>query len=344
VDPLEYKLRHLAKQGDHTSTSGTFREPILMRGMLKKVLITADYARKMDQFSQNDTHRGLGVSLFFHGCGFTGSGEATIIKAQVLLEKNVEDEVLIHIAAVDMGQGAKTTMCKVVADTVGIPMGKVHFPYPDTDQVPDSGPTVASRTMMIVGNLVKKAAAKIKSEWISGIANVVKEHYEQPDWIAWDESKFKGDAYPAYSWGIDVVEVSVSPVTHQVTIEEEWSIYDLGKAIDERIILGQAEGGMTQGLAYGYLENMKIENGRVRQRNLTDYIVPTSQDICKYHTELVDNPSVSGPYGAKGAGETTLIGAAPAVAMAIENAIKRRVTKIPVTPESILELMEHGNR
>jgi CO/xanthine dehydrogenase Mo-binding subunit len=129
-----------------------------------------------------------------------------------------------------------------------------------------------------------------------------------------------------------------------VTVEDAWSVYDLGKAIDNLIIQGQAEGGITQGIAYGYMENMRVENGRVRQKNLTDYMIPTVLDTPKYTTILVDNPSASGPYGAKGAGETTLIGGAPAVAMAIENAINRRVSNIPATPEIILELMEHGNR
>lgn len=343
-DPLEFKLRHLAKQGDSTSTSGTFREPILLKEMVERVKRAANYEEKNKAIPEDGNLHGMGISLFFHGCGFTGSGEATIIKAKVNLEKTNDDEVFLHIAAVDMGQGTKTTMIKVVADTIGIPMEKVHFPYPDTNQVPDSGPTVASRTMMVVGNLIKKAAQKIKKEWVCGQANDVVLQYEQPDWIAWDEEHFHGDAYPAYSWGADIVEVSVDPSSYQVKVEGEWSIYDIGKPIDERIVLGQAEGGITQGLAYGYLENMQIEKGMIRQRNLTDYIIPTSVDVGNYHTEWIENPSEAGPYGAKGAGETTLIGGAPAIAMAIENAINRRVYKIPVTPESILELIEHGKR
>ncbi|MFA7725068.1 MAG: xanthine dehydrogenase family protein molybdopterin-binding subunit [Candidatus Izemoplasmatales bacterium] len=344
IDPLDFKMKHLAKQGDLTSTSGTFRDPILMNDLIKRALEISDYRRKSQKYKLENQLRGMGISLFFHGCGFTGSGEATIIKAQVKLHKDEQDNVDILIAAVDMGQGVRTTMSKIVAHTLGIPMDKVRFPYPDTDFVPDSGPTVASRTTMIVGGLVAKAAQKMHDRWQNGVADTVIEQYVQPDYIVWDEATFHGDAYPAYSWGVNIVDVSVDKVTNQVTLEEAWSVYDLGKAIDDLVIKGQAEGGITQGFAYGYLENMEVKNGKVRQKNMTDYIIPTALDTTKITTELIDNPHAGGPYGAKGAGELTLIGGAPAVAMAIENAIFRRVHNIPVTPESIMELIEYGNR
>jgi len=87
---------------------------------------------------------------------------------------------------------------------------------------------------------------------------------------------------------------------------------------------------------------MEITGGKVRQKNLTDYLIPTTADVCETTTFFVDNPFPFGPYGAKGAGELTLIGGAPAIASAIENAIGRRVYGIPATPEMILELIEHG--
>jgi CO/xanthine dehydrogenase Mo-binding subunit len=92
------------------------------------------------------------------------------------------------------------------------------------------------------------------------------------------------------------------------------------------------------------MENMEIKQGILRQRNLTDYIIPTACDCAPTTVEWVENPFSFGPLGAKGAGELTLIGAAPAVATAIENAIGRRIRKIPATPESLLELMEYGKR
>jgi len=340
IDPLEFTNRILAKQGDFTSTMGIFRDPVLMPEMIQKALEVSDYLNKREEYKKPDVYKGIGMSLFFHGCGFTGSGEKNIIKAKVRLKKN-NDIVEILVAAVDMGQGVKTTFRKLVAHILEIDIEKVIFNNPDTDFVPDSGPTVASRTMMIVGGLVARAAKEIKDRWNEN-SFVVEKQYEQPDYIKYDEEHFKGDAYPAFSWGVNVVELEVDPYTYQVKINKAWSFYDVGKAIDERVVIGQSDGGLAQGLAYGYLEVMNHHQGKVMQKNMTDYIIPTAMDMCHMETYLYENPYAYGPYGAKGVGELSLIGGAPAVAKAIENAIGKKVFKIPVTPEYIMELMKNG--
>ncbi len=339
-DESAFRERHLARQGDLTSTSGQFRDPIIMRDMIKRAKAISDYDRKRKTYDQA-AYRGIGMSWFLHGCGFTGSGESTHIKAKVRLQKDASDLVHVRVAAVDMGQGAKTSLGHVVAKTLGLPDSRVVFEMPDTDFAPDSGPTVASRTMMIVGGLLARAALKLKDQWQSGQAQEVFENYVPPAYIQWDEDAMIGDAYPAYSWGVNIVEVSVSPVTYQVKLEGIWSVYDVGKAIDERIVIGQADGGITQGVAYGYLEVMKHERGRLKQKNLTDYIIPTSMDVPAMETVIFENPFAYGPDGAKGVGELTLVGGAPAVALAIEQAIKHPVNRIPATPEYMMELKKH---
>ena len=339
VDPLEFKLDHLAKQNDFTSTMGIFRDPILMPEMIDKVIKESDYLKKRLEYDKSD-YKGVGMSLFFHGCGFTGSGEQNHIKAKVKLKKD-SDKVYILIAAVDMGQGVKTSFRKLVSHILEIDIERVIFDNPDTDFVPDSGPTVASRTMMIVGGIIARAAKEMK-ERFNEESFTVEKQYVQPEYIKYDEETFKGDAYPAYSWGVNVVEVEVDKDTYQVSIKKTWSVYDIGKAIDERIVMGQADGGLAQGLAYGYLEVMEHKQGKIMQKNMTDYIIPTAMDMCPMETYLFDNPYAFGPYGAKGVGELSLIGGAPAVAMAIEQAIKRKVFKIPVTPEYIMELINNG--
>lgn len=337
-DPLVFRRQHLAKQGDKTSTCGTFRDPIIMDEMIDKAMEISDYEKKRSLYDQPGSTKGIGMSFFFHGCGFTGSGEANIIKAKVKLRKAEGGKVYILIAAVDMGQGPRTTMRKVVSSVLDIPIQDVIFDFPDTDQVPDSGPTVASRTMMIVGGLVARAAKKMKERWVEETFEVDVQ-YEQPKEIVYDEEHFKGDAYPAYSWGINVVEVEVHPTTYQVNVLHTWSVYDVGKAIDERIVLGQADGGLAQGIAYGYLEVMRHELGVIKQKNMTDYIIPTAMDMPPMETRLFENPYAYGPYGAKGVGELTLVGGAPAICYAMEQAIKKRIYKIPATPEYLMELM-----
>ncbi|MFA5225290.1 MAG: xanthine dehydrogenase family protein molybdopterin-binding subunit [Bacilli bacterium] len=341
VDPLAFRLAHLAKQGDLTSTCGIFHDPIIMPEMIKKAMEISDYKNKKIQFANDNSYRGIGMSFFFHGCGFTGSGEATHIKSKVKLTKDAQDRVQLLIAAVDMGQGAKTALKRIVAKTLDIPNEQVTFNNPDTDFIADSGPTVASRTTMIVGNLLKLAAEKMKAQWVKGQPLEIIEQYHQPEFIQWDEDTMRGDAYPAYSWGVTVVEVEVSPVTYQVELKNIWTVFDIGKTIDERMVIGQVEGGIAQGIAYGYLEVMQHDKGKIKQKNLTDYIIPTALDMVPIHTVLYDNPFAEGPYGAKGVGELTLVGGAPAVALAIEDAIGKKVSKIPATPEYIMELLKH---
>ena len=341
-DPLEYRMNYLAKQDDLTSTNGVFRDPVILPELINKVMHMSDYRKKWKMYEKKDVFKGIGMSFFLHGCGFTGSGEAHTIKARVKLKKTKKGLVYILVAAVDMGQGVKTTFPKLVADILGIPMDDVIFDFPDTDDVPDSGPTVASRTMMIVGGLLARAAKKLKQNWTDGDEQIVTERYRHPKHIKWDDNTFQGDAYPAYSWGVQVCEVDVNPYTFEVTLQGMWGAYDLGKAIDERIVIGQIEGGFIQGVSYGYMENMNHDEGKIAQSNLTDYMIPTFEDICPIQTTIIDNPYQFGPYGAKGVGELPLIGGAPAVAKAIEQAIRKKVHEIPVTPEYIMELMDNA--
>ncbi|MFO7612578.1 MAG: xanthine dehydrogenase family protein molybdopterin-binding subunit [Clostridia bacterium] len=341
-DPLVLRKRQLAAMGDPTSTGGTFRDPIIMEDMIQKAMEISGYAGKIAEYSKPGDCRGIGMSWVLHGCGFTGSGEQKHIKAIVRIRKEKDDSVTILAANTEMGQGAMTTLRKIAAGVLGIPVEKVIYNNPDTDLVPDSGPTVASRTVMIVGGLIARAARQLKGKWVSGEEILVEEGYRQPDYIEWDEDKLRGDAYPAYSWGVNVVEVEVSPVTYEVDLKGIWAVYDIGKAIDERIILGQAEGGLSQGISYGMTEVMECRDGRIQQRNMTDYIIPTAGDCISMETVIMDNPYPLGPYGAKGAGELPLVGGAPAVALAIENAIGAKVDRIPVMPEYIMELMGNG--
>ncbi|TKC16120.1 xanthine dehydrogenase family protein molybdopterin-binding subunit [Robertmurraya kyonggiensis] len=344
-DPLEYKRQYLVKQGEPTITNGRFRDPIFMEDMIEDLLKTLNYKKKKEEFARFNQQsprfkKGIGTSLFLHGCGFTGSGERDHIKATVKLLKTKDDQVLVKISNSDMGQGIFTTLSKIVAQELGVPYEEISFPYPDTKDVPDSGPTVASRTTMIVGKLLERAARRLKEKWQSGVEQEIVEDYVHEEMIPWDEKTFSGDAYPAYSWGVNIVEVEVDSFTGNVQLEKIHASFDIGKAIDERIVKGQIDGGMAQGLAYGFMEKMTSKQGRIQQRSITDYGPPTAMDIVHIESKLYDNPYAGGPYGAKGVGELTLIGGAPAVQSAIEDALAVPFYQIPITPEIIIESLE----
>ncbi len=342
IDPLELRLKYLVKQGDVTTNSGTFHDPIILPELINKAMEMSDYKRKIVEYSKPGCNKGIGMSFFLHGCGFTGSGESDIIKGKVKLVKDEKDIVHVYASSVDMGQGNKTTLKRIVARTLDIPNEQVVFDNPDTSIIPDSGPTAASRTIIIVGFLMEKAAKNLKKIWKSGVYQEHVEPYVGPSYIKWDENTMHGDAYPSYSWGVNVVEVEYDPITYQIDIKHTWSTYDVGRVVDERIAIGQADGGLLQGLGYGYMESMRVKEGRFMQRSLSDYIIPTFEDAPKMETAFIDNPFIYGANGAKGMGELTLVGGAPAIALAIENAIGYKVNDIPCNPEHIMELIKNG--
>jgi CO/xanthine dehydrogenase Mo-binding subunit len=344
ADSLEFKERHLAKEGDATSTSGIYHFHVPLPEMLEKIDKMSGYREKRRQYKhQTGRYRkGVGLSLFYHGCGFTGSGERDLIKAVVRLRKNADGTVTILAANSDIGQGVKTTFSKIVADTLGIPLDSVICDNPDTAVVPDSGPTVASRSIMTVGELLYRAAVKLKKDWKPGEEQMVEEHFVEPDFlIPFHIEDFKGDAYPTYSWGVNVVEAELDTLTAETKILGAWGVFDVGVPIDTNIMRGQLEGGMLQGLGYASMEQTDCDDkGVLRNKSFSDYIIPTSVDVPNLKTDLVLNPYSDGPYGAKGAGELPLVGAAPAYAGAVEQALGRSVVKIPLTQEDTMKVIQ----
>lgn len=342
ITPLQFKERYFVKQGDSTTTSGCFHYHVPLPEMLAKVEEMSGYSTKYEEYTKPQTgrfKRGIGISVFLHGCGFTGSAEKDFIKSVVKLAKYEDDTVEILASNTDIGQGIKTTFSKIVAHVLEIPLEQVKIVNPDTDRVPNSGPTVASRSLMIVGKLLERAAGRMKEQWKPHEALTIEEHYQHPYMIPWDLDKFQGDAYPTYSYGINVVEVEVDTLLAATKLLGVWGVFDVGKVIDSTIMKGQAEGGMLQGLGYGSIEKMENVNGRIYQSSMTDYIIPTSKDTVPFEVEFVDNLYDGGPFGAKGAGELTLIGTAPAYAAAVEEAVGRPINAIPVTPERLMEVL-----
>lgn len=355
VEVLEYKRRFFLTRGDSTVTGGTIRDEVILDALIERVETMSEYSWKRSSYgamaaSQRDDGsayrpdssplKGIGMAFIYHGCGFTGDGEQKIIKAKAALRKRSDDRVEILCAAVDFGQGPQTTLRKVVGRVLGIPADQILFDFPDTDLVPDSGPTVASRTMMVVGYLLQKAAEELKEIWKPGEEQMVERRYEMPPGMSWDQESLTGDAYATFGWGVNVVEVEVDPCTWEIAVTGAWAVFDVGRAVDERVVNGQIQGGMSQALGYGAMEKLEIgPDGAFRQITFADYMVPTSVDFPPTGADTVDNPYEYGAFGAKGMGEMVHNGGHTAFAAAVEQAVGRPCPKIPLTPETLLEVM-----
>ena len=338
VDPLEFKMQYLAKKGDETTTNGHIIEEVKLPEMLDVITRESDYWRKAKEYKPG-CGRGIGIALYNHGGAFTGNGEQAIIKAHARLVKT-GDRVSIQVGSTEMGQGFKTSLRKICAATLGVSIDQIEYLDPDTSKVVDSGPTAASRSTMVVGRLVERAAQEMKERWSEGDFTTEVE-YEHPDGYPWDQTTFRGDAYLGYGWGVACVEVEVDKLTNEVKTLGVWSSHEIGKAIDELIVHGQINGGILQSLGYGSMEKLEVKGGRFKQKSMSDYVIPTSMDFPKQFYHIQENPYPWGPYGAKGMGELVFNGASAAYVDAVERALNTRFTSIPIPPEAIEEAMKH---
>ena len=341
LDPLEYKSRYFIKQGDTTSTNGKIIEEVMIPQMLEQVKKASDYDKKAKEYKWG-SGRGIGISFYNHGGAFTGNGEQALIKAKTKLHKYPNGDVEILCGQTEMGQGFHTILPKIAAHILELPLEKVIFKDPDTARVPDSGPTAASRSTMIVGRLVEEAANLMKPRYDKEEEFEVETNYTHPEGYPWDQSTFQGYAYLGYGWGVCAVEVSVDPCTGEVTTEGIWSSHDGGHLIDQQIVHGQVNGGVLQGIGWASTELMENIGGHFKQNSISSYIVPTSMDAPKQGVFFVDNPYQWGPFGAKGLGELVFNGSAAAYIDALSRAIGKRISSIPVPTEKVMEYMLHG--
>ena len=247
-------------------------------------------------------------------------------------------------ASTEIGQGTRTMLAQIVADTLGVPYASVEVNAADTSEVPDSGPTVASRTCMVVGRILQRCAEDMRTQlgrlsprdYVKRYGPLlITKQYEKPSEIVWDDVLYRGHAYGSYGWGCDVVEVEVDPETWQARPVSLTSVHEIGKAIHPRLAVGQIQGGTAQGLGWALLEEVVMRDGRMANNSLTNYIVPTTLDTPEMDVVLLERPYKHGPFGAKGVGEMPIDGPAPAVINALRHA-GFDLREIPATPERVM--------
>jgi CO/xanthine dehydrogenase Mo-binding subunit len=340
IDPARLRSINVLRPGDTTATGQRLGADCSARRVLDEAVRRTGFARRRRSLA--GTNRGLGLSLFFHGSGFTGGGEVRLAsQASVALS---ERGVTILAASTEIGQGTRTMLAQIVADTLGLRYDEVAVNAADTAEVPDSGPTVASRTCMVVGRILQRCAEEIR-DTLAGRSPrqyvrahgplVVTKEYERPPGLSWDDGTYRGDAYGTYGWGCNVVEVEVDPDTWQVTPTSFTTVQEFGRAIHPTLARGQIEGGSAQGLGYALLEEVVMRDGRMANSQLTNYIIPTTLDTPKMDVVMLENPYAHGPFGAKGVGEMPIDGPAPAVVNALRHA-GFDVRDIPATPERVM--------
>jgi CO/xanthine dehydrogenase Mo-binding subunit len=343
LDPVRIRERNALRPGDITATGQRLGKDTSALLVLREAVRRTLFREKRRAWA--GTSRGIGLSLFFHGSGFTGSGEVNLASRASL--ELTSRGARIRVASTEIGQGTRTMHAQIVAETLGVPLEAVEVHEADTAAVPDSGPTVASRTCMVVGGLLERAAREMRRR-LGGLSPqeyyrrhggiVITTVYERPPGLQWDDERYRGDAYASYGWGCNVVEITVDPDTWQVTPLKVTAVVEVGKAIHPMMVKGQVEGGTAQGLGYALIEEVVMRNGRMANAELTNYIIPTPPDTPPIDVRILERPYAYGPFGAKGVGEMPIDGPAPALVNALRHA-GYDAREIPATPERLM----HGH-
>jgi CO/xanthine dehydrogenase Mo-binding subunit len=361
IDPVELRRRNFLHEGDNNATEQLMREPVILDRLLDRALAESDFHAKRTQFAIENpistVKRGLGIAAFYHGSGFTGSGE-TYLKSLGGVDVTPEGKVRVLVSNTEFGQGTNTILTQIAAEALGIEYSSVTMAPADTGQVPNSGPTVASRTSMVVGRLIERASLQLIAllrehaglgpnhtfdEFFAACERYRLEHgevvslcrYEAPPGIFWDDQSYHGEAYGAYAWAIYVAQVAVDTITYSAEVEDFWAVQEVGRVLHPVLAAGQIEGGIAQGIGYALYEKVILQDGRMANNQMTNYIMPTSEDVPPIHVYFEEVPFRFGGFGAKGIGELPHDGPAPAILNAIRDATGISFRTIPLLPEDL---------
>ncbi|NOZ01163.1 MAG: molybdopterin-dependent oxidoreductase [Deltaproteobacteria bacterium] len=379
MDPLEIRRLNGLADGDLTPTGQRLKDDVGLGEAMDKAAESAEWPDRFKPAGSQtgDKRYGIGCSAVYYGVCL-GAGGRALDRAGALVQLMYDGSALFAVGTTEMGQGMQTVLSQVVAEELGVPYENVRPVAPDTHMVPDSGPTVASRTTVMSGNALINAAAPIRRTLLEvagalldadpdsitlangkasaadgrevGYREVLarcfeeRRHLASSGWVespltTWDEKTGQGDAYITYAYAANVVEVEVDVRTGEVDVLAIHAAHDVGKAVNPTGVEGQIEGGSAQGLGYALMEEVLHQDGRMLNNQFSTYLIPTARDVPPIKALIVEHPARVGPYGAKGFAEQPLMGIAPAVANAVFNATGVRIRELPITPERLWNAM-----
>jgi CO/xanthine dehydrogenase Mo-binding subunit len=377
MDPVEFRLKNILNVGDSTLTNHKLSASVGIKETIEKAAKASDWYSFNKKNDDRYLH-GIGIGVSHYG-NCLGAAGWHIDGAGVNIRINLDGTVSVAYGLIDMGQGAITVITQMTADAIGIRPERINVLPTDTRNIPDSGPSVASRNVVMCGNailnatdkllpILKKSAAKLldcsidsielQDDLVSNRNNGNSISFDEfvqhlyvrnprlnvDGWwhtpkLDYDPKTGQGEAYFTYSYATHIAKVSVDKLTGLVNVEKVWAAHDIGKAINPAGIEAQVEGGVTQGIGWALTENFKYSEGMVITDNLSTYLLPTAMDISDIDTIIVEEPEPFGPWGAKGVGEPAIIPTAAAIANAVSNAIGKPINEIPIEPNRILELL-----
>ncbi len=362
LSPDELRRRNFIQTGQTSAVGQVMRDPVTISALLDRALEMSDYRAKRARFDRSNrdaaVKRGIGFAAFMHGAGFTGSGEDHLASV-VTIEATAEGRVRVLTSCTEIGQGTNTVFSQIAADALQLDVDEIDIVQPDTAAVPNSGPTVASRTCMVVGKLVELAALNLRTllaetvgaetPFATACRAYIEHHgplrasaqYQPPPGVHWDDDRYEGDAYGTYAWAVYVAEVSVDPTTFQIRVDDFVAVQEVGRVLNPVLATGQIEGGVAQGIGWALFEHVAWREGRMANAQMTNYIIPTSMDLPPIRVHFEESTVRAWSrrrQGDRRAADGRRRASHRQCGLARDG--DRRQRRIPITPERVLELIE----
>jgi CO/xanthine dehydrogenase Mo-binding subunit len=349
MDPVEIRTKNLLAEGSLLSVGTPLPKGVSIdqvveacaeRGGWKKTASTwkapniKAYQDPMNPYLK----KGIGFACGYKNVGFSfGAPEQCVATIEINGGAEIE-QVVLHHAGADVGQGAHTVMAQMAAEAVGVSVDRVKMIVSDTAQTGNSGSASASRMTFMAGNSIRGAAEQALQKWHAEERPAIATYtYFAPKTTALDPET--GYCNPNFSYGYvaEAVTVEVDTETGTVRLIDVICVDDVGKAINLQQIVGQVEGAIVQAAGYTILENFIQQNGEVVTNQLSTYLIPTVLDIPeRVDSVILETGDAQGPWGARGMAEMPFIPLAPAVIAAVHDALGFWFDEFPLTPERVL--------
>ena len=347
MDPVEIRLKNALRDGDAMGVGTPSPSPVT-------VVQCIEAARDRIQWSDARTRegkrkagrpphikRGFGFAAGFKNVGFSfGYQENCWAKVEIHGNGEIE-QVVLHHASAEVGQGTHTVMVQMAAEAVGVPFEKVRLISSDSATMENSGSVSASRMTFMSGNAIRGAAKVALKKWQGEERPAVGEFkYLAPRTNQFHPETGYSTPNFAYAFVAQAAEVEVDTETGHLRVLRFVSADDVGQAINPALVEGQVEGAVVQAQGYAILEDWKMKDGYVLTDQFSTYLIPTIWDIPeKVETVMVEVPDPNGPWGARGLGELPFLTVAPVIGAAIHDATGVWVDEFPFTPERVLRAL-----
>ena len=355
IDPLEFRRRNILREGRPQATGTPMRDAAVEK-VLERTATLLDWGKPFDRGS-GTLKRGRGIALGFKACIANTTSLAAV-------QINADGSCTVYISTVDMGQGSDTAMAQIAGEVLALATESITVVHSDTDVTPFDMATLGSRSLFHTGNAVKLAAedaraqlAMLKSELglapDTPVADVFRKKYGMragsvtgvgnfiPPYTPPDANGQSDNATPFWMVGATGVEVEVDSETGRVRVTRLINVADVGTPVNPRIVETQLSGGAIMQLGFTLFEKMLFDGeGQLRNASLAEYKIPGMLDLPpEIVNEAVVSEQSTGPFGAKGVGETATFGVSPAVANAVHDAIGVRLTELPLSAEAVFQAL-----